>query len=739
MEEIDEIEGLEAFIYAAKLVLGDNSKNTDPYSSSSDFFSGLRRMIEQENGGFESILKMAKAVRDTKHESAFLSFIISAIIEDKKVSPADKFAFLDRYKQLTSEELPSLMIKGDFSLSVLRLLMQDSARARAYMDAYPVDVYSNRGAIQTLGINLPSDHLGYLQENIRKNGMPYNLKRILSVEDPVLRNLLLEYGVAEEKTAEEILADIKTFSKKVPNYKEYVKASIQTLGVRTSLELLSYRLEQNYQLVLPFLNELKPYIHDEYKKDPLISDGIAFVMNALHARPPAERFSIVKGFTAAELLNVILISREHHYTSTFNGLFNIFLDRMRAEKTGWTKILDDHKKLVPSLPFLVDATVVFNRVSDLLETMTDEDKLIFIDAILPDRTNPDNSLNVMNPIGVANFIQLLPPTDPMVPMIESRIASNYLNISDQSEKDDIALFANWYINHQKRNPSEGNESFFQKFATDPRYRIPNILTLPTEELLDSKGRNFQMHLFYDDDDGKASYASFRQALQKNGWKEEKVRGFIKFSKFDNKRAIEILVSPPEADGKKATDIQEYVEAMGGKISVLVHRGHSYHVDRSLEHINEDNRLIFLGSCGGQTNVAKVLSTTPNAQIIATSGTGRMAINNESFIDINQQIFWGSQIDWQKMKAKWMHRAEGNSSLHQDYLNYVAPHENLPFLFLRKKIELLSEPPEAAPPLSDIRQNFERSSSYVGGTSEKPDETPIRTARNDPYFSVLVNS
>lgn len=194
------------------------------------------------------------------------------------------------------------------------------------------------------------------------------------------------------------------------------------------------------------------------------------------------------------------------------------------------------------------------------------------------------------------------------------------------------------------------------------------------------------------------------------------------------------------DGKKKTlGGLEYVEAMGGKISVLVHRGHSYHVDKSLEHINEDNRLIFLGSCGGQTNVQKVLSATPNAQIIATSGTGRMAINNESFIDINQQILRGDQIDWQKMKAKWMHRAEGNRSLRQDYLNYVAPHENLPFLFLRKKIELLSEPAEAAPPLSDIRQNFERSSSYLGGISEKPDETPIRTAQNDSYFSVLVNS
>lgn len=738
MQEIDRIQGIEAFIYAANLVFGDSSKNTDSHSSSPDPLSGLKNMIDKGGTKFEAISKMAEAIRGTKRESAFLSFVISGIMQDEKISPADKFAFLDRYKELTSEELPSLMMKEDFSLSVLRLLMQNSARVRAYMDAYPVDVYSNRGAIQRLGVDLPADHLGYLEENIRKNGMPYSLKRILSVEDPVLQKLLLQYGVAQKRTAGEILADIKTFSKKVPNYSQYVDAGMQTLGIRTSLALLSYTLEQNYQLVLPFLNKLKPHIHDEYEKDSLMSDGIVFVMNALHARPSPERFSIVKNFTAAELLNVISTSREHHYTSTFNGVFDIFLDRMRSEKTGWTKILDDNEELIPNLPLFVDATVAFNRVSDLLETMTDDDKLIFIDAILPDRTNPDNSFNAMDPIAVANFIRVLQPTDRMVPMIESRLASNYINTSDESEKDDIALFANWYINHQKRKPSEGNESFFQKFATDSRYRIPNILTLPTGELFNSKGRNFQMHLFYDDDDGKASYASFREALQKNGWKEENVRGFIKFSKFDNKRAIEILVSPPEADGKKARDIQEYVEAMGGKISVLVHRGHSYHVDRSLEHINEDNRLIFLGSCGGQTNVQKVLSSTPNAQIIATSGTGRMAINNESFIDINQQILRGDQIDWQKMKAKWMRRAEGNSSLRQDYLNYVAPHENLPFLFLRKKIELLSEPPEAAPPLSDIRQNFERF-SYVGGISEKPDQTPIRTAQNDPYFLVLMNS
>lgn len=768
-----------AFVYAYQKVFeeeksGRNRGGNPNNDVEADFISIMARIITV-GLKLSDVQKMLNSVAGTKREVPFLSFIVSQMTFDEGVSWKERRSYLDRYMQLTGEAFPQdVFITKKFDIALLERFRDNPKRLSAYMEAYPVSVYIEQQQIKDLGIQVPSKSMADLVEAIRSSKETLSVPDILSVTEVELRDVLLERAAQNGATARSIIRNVEDIVAKVPDASKYVEQAIRSSGldfgfleyfyretspnsrnilsriliqeskadVGGALVSLSQDLEFNYKLAAPFLSHVKPLVHQEYQKDPSISNAIVFVINALHERPREERFSIMRDFTAGELFSVLTESREHHYTSTFNGLFDIFLSRMRAERTSLSQILDNDKKSVEKLPVLIEAVATFNRGSDFLKIMSDQDKITLVDSILPDRTNSDNAHIPMNAIAVLSFLRVLPSNDSMFTMIESRLVTNYIHSSDNVEKIDIGLISNWYVNQEKRKPSEENAAFFQKFANDSKYNVPDVSTLPTRDLVDGRGRNFQMHLFYDDDDGKASYGSFKQALGKNGWVEKKIDEFVKFSKSQNGRTIEILVSPPERDGGEVSAIKKYVDDQGGKISVLVHRGHSYHAYKSLDHINGDNKLIFLGSCGGQQNVREILDVVPNAQILSTAGTGRMAINNQSFIEISQQIFGASQIDWRKMKENWLNRSRNDHALREDYLNYVVPYENLPLLLFRKETELLNETPVAVP-LSQIRQDFGRSSeggraSLVEAASVEPLNISQKAA-NDPRFSLSMNS
>ena len=60
-----------------------------------------------------------------------------------------------------------------------------------------------------------------------------------------------------------------------------------------------------------------------------------------------------------------------------------------------------------------------------------------------------------------------------------------------------------------------------------------------------------------------------------------------------------------------------IRVLNIKPNIVVHRGHSYHAPSTIDLMQGDAQMVFLGSCGGFQNIGRVLNKSPKAHIIST--------------------------------------------------------------------------------------------------------------------------
>jgi len=112
--------------------------------------------------------------------------------------------------------------------------------------------------------------------------------------------------------------------------------------------------------------------------------------------------------------------------------------------------------------------------------------------------------------------------------------------------------------------------------------------------------------------------------------------------------------------------------------MIVHRGHSYHVDKTLPNIDSETKLIFLGSCGGYKEISNIIGKSKDAQVISTKGKGTGIINDPLLKLLNNEILEGKDIKWQEFWQKAQNKFNNNS----DFNNYISPDKNQSLLFLK---------------------------------------------------------
>src|SRR5690606_12774077 len=128
---------------------------------------------------------------------------------------------------------------------------------------------------------------------------------------------------------------------------------------------------------------------------------------------------------------------------------------------------------------------------------------------------------------------------------------------------------------------------------------------------------------------------------------------------------------------------DYMKENGIKPTVLVHRGHSYHLPLTLDRLSKENRIVILGSCGGYHNLSTVLSKAPNANIISSKQTGAMSINEPIIKAINDQILAGQDINWiTTWQALGRQFSTANKSIKEMFDDYMPPHKNLGAIFIK---------------------------------------------------------
>ena len=218
-------------------------------------------------------------------------------------------------------------------------------------------------------------------------------------------------------------------------------------------------------------------------------------------------------------------------------------------------------------------------------------------------------------------------------------------------------------------------------------------TLDTALLFGKDNDCIERYFFYDDEDGIASFESFVAAYAHDpAWQLEERGEYVHLTgRGPEGRRIEIFANVPidghlpknralegEA-GRRQQAIADVLDQRGLVPTVIVHRGHSFWVERTLTYLAKSSLLVILGSCGGSTEVHAVIEASHDAQVIATRGVGETEINDSIMKAVNDRILRGNRIlswnsFWQELKKNW-----GGSALFRDY---VPPDQDAGTVLLR---------------------------------------------------------
>jgi len=218
-------------------------------------------------------------------------------------------------------------------------------------------------------------------------------------------------------------------------------------------------------------------------------------------------------------------------------------------------------------------------------------------------------------------------------------------------------------------------------------------SLDTALLFGARNDCVERYFFYDDDDGVESFESFRKSYEHDpAWEMEDRGEYVHLTGHGpDGRRIEIFANVPidghlpknralegEAERRQQA-IAVALDKRGLAPTVIVHRGHSFWVDRTMSHLAKTTRLVILGSCGGATQIHQAIEASHDAQVIATRGIGETQINDAILKAINERILQGDRIVrwdgfWGELESHW-----GKSALFRDY---VSPDQHAGTVLLR---------------------------------------------------------
>lgn len=223
----------------------------------------------------------------------------------------------------------------------------------------------------------------------------------------------------------------------------------------------------------------------------------------------------------------------------------------------------------------------------------------------------------------------------------------------------------------------------------PYLRQPR--SLDTDALFDQHGVCIQQHIFYDDDDAHESFDSFQQTYTHDPQWHWQDRGWYVTVTGQGQRGRQIEIyanvphATPGADDRRQALTKLLIE-QGRTPSMVVHRGHTWYVTKSLEYLTPSARLVFLGSCRGLENSYSVLALANRAQLISTRGIGTTSINDALLRAINDQLLTGAKtLDWEQFWRSEQAKLGANPM----FRDYIPPSRNTAAIMLAAYYEYLA--------------------------------------------------
>jgi hypothetical protein len=437
--------------------------------------------------------------------------------------------------------------------------------------------------------------------------------------------------------------------------------------------------DENYfkKMVEMRQNNFMGDLRKSYDKELIhIASRYVTSMNELHESTEQVRFKSIEKLTAPELYYVIVFGSDDLYTSSFLGCFNRLLSRMKP-KSG-DEFLNDLGK--DKFRTFIRLCANYNTLTTFLNTINKENQTTLMRSFVQGLDNTyeqdlEGATDVANSFGSINDSLLM---SHITEEIKINREQNSADIHSRGFKIYDILFTML---------TASNDSITKKFG------IPPITIMPYSQLVDDSGIVYQQVFFFGDEDGKGVFNSYVNSFSPAEWKVKREDKWVTISSIKGKPVV-IYANKPldEPDDEMAQNaLQDFLDSSDIRPTVIIHRGHSYHLPTTLDHINYRHKVVILGACGAYQNLSTVLNASEDAQIVSTKQIGSGKINGPIIRAFNQRLLEGKDIDWVELWLQLSKQFAG-SEMKELFNDYVPPYKNLGAIFLKayRKIGVVNE-------------------------------------------------
>ncbi|MEO6612388.1 MAG: hypothetical protein ABIT05_06605 [Chitinophagaceae bacterium] len=452
----------------------------------------------------------------------------------------------------------------------------------------------------------------------------------------------------------------------------------------TTEEILSKRLEapKYFQLLVNTLQEsITPYDPGSIFLKPLRrgvrQKALSFYVNEineLHNSGEATRFASVKGMRPQDIYYIITSCGDELYTSSYLGLYKRLMENFREQQADslFEMIQYDNFHL------FIRLAANYNVLVDFMQHLSPEKKIEVLHRFISG-IEKDESTALERAMDIADSFAALGSASEISELIRAELQSNLRRCTTDQDFLGIRLYS---ILSTIFNLTKQENGVDKLWSTLGDYEI-----LKHTALENNKGQIVELVLFYGDEDGIISFNNFLKRYTDNSkWEITKNANWVSI-RSRGEQSLVIYANRPleikqELDLKAQDSLMAFLKEQSLEPVILVHRGHSYHLDKTMKRLTGSVKLAILGSCGGYNKSISIAAINPDVQVIGSKKTGSGSINDPILEIINETLADKKDLNWPEIWNNLSKRFMKDEQALALFNEYFPPSHNLGLFVLK---------------------------------------------------------
>ncbi len=392
-------------------------------------------------------------------------------------------------------------------------------------------------------------------------------------------------------------------------------------------------------------------------------------INELHDEPASVRFKSIRGLSPEELYYTAISGSDEIYTSSFMGLYEMMMKKLDTVKTDELLNKVHYDRFRTFIRMASGYNVINEFLSHMPEKSRDELLVEFVSGL--EKKIDENGLE--DAVDVADSYASLKDSS-IQEALRVEVEKEYKRVRRAQNTEGMAIYSILLtVMEGKKTLGEGKE-----VST-----LPPVLDMPIDQMRDDNGQINAVMFFYGDKDGIGSFNTYLNRLPSSSYTRVNKQYWVEYTSKNNPDFHIYINRPlPEPDDEMAQKaMMKHLHDSGIHPSLLIHRGHSYHVPLSIDQMEPSNKVVILGSCGGYHNLKSILENTRQAQIVSSKQTGVGVVNNRIVDRIFATLSKNESIDWIPLwnaVEKDLKPYPGYTAYFEDY---IPPYQNLGAIFM----------------------------------------------------------